>query len=327
MDEVKPTSEIASESASAHDAGQSTPFLPSQSAASPTQPAQTIFVGPHGIRTPWRFLLYVVIAAAIFLALVVFTRALFSHHHLPSILIGLITEFDLLVAATGSALVMARIEKRPFGAYGLPRSGAFGKMFWIGSLWGFAAISLLILSLRGAGVFSFGSFALHGTRVFKFALFWGVFFLLVGLFEEFLIRGYTQFTLARAIGFWPTAFLMSLIFGAIHLGNPGEAWIGGLAAGLIGLFFCLTLYRTGALWFAVGFHAAWDWGESYFYSVADSGGISPGHLLNSSFHGSRWLTGGSVGPEGSLLVFAIIALVWIAFSRLYPKVNYVNERE
>lgn len=326
MDDVKPASDIASENTPANGAEPATHFEASPFEVNPAEPAQTIFVGPHGIRTPWRFLLYIVLAAAIFLALVAFTRALFSHH-LPSMLIGLITEFDLLVAATGSALVMARIEKRPFGAYGLPRTDAFGRMFWIGSLWGFASISLLILSLRGAGVFSFGSFALHGTRVFKFALFWGVFFLLVGLFEEFLIRGYTQFTLARGMGFWPAAFLMSLIFGAIHLGNPGEAWIGGLAAGLIGLFFCLTLYRTGALWFAVGFHAAWDWGESYFYSVADSGGISPGHLLNSSFHGSRWLTGGSVGPEGSVLVFAIIALVWIAFSRLYPKVNYVNERE
>ncbi len=95
-----------------------------------------------------------------------------------------------------------------------------------------------------------------------------------------------------------------------------------LAAALIGFFFCLTLRRTGNLWFAVGFHAAWDWGESFLYSVPDSGEMVTGHLLKSSFHGSTWLTGGSVGPEGSVLVFILIALLWVAFNRLYPDVKY-----
>jgi hypothetical protein len=95
-----------------------------------------------------------------------------------------------------------------------------------------------------------------------------------------------------------------------------------LAVAVIGIFFCLTLRRTGTLWFAVGFHASWDWGESYLYSVPDSGGMSPGHLLNSSFHGSRWLTGGSVGPEGSVMVFVVIALAWVVFNRVYPEVRY-----
>jgi membrane protease YdiL (CAAX protease family) len=87
---------------------------------------------------------------------------------------------------------------------------------------------------------------------------------------------------------------------------------------LIGLFFCFTLRRTGSLWFAVGMHASWDWGESYLYSVPDSGGMVPGHLLNSSFHGPRWLTGGSVGPEGSVLVFVVIAAAWVVFDLIYP---------
>jgi hypothetical protein len=46
-----------------------------------------------------------------------------------------------------------------------------------------------------------------------------------------------------------------------------------------------------------------------------------GHLLNSSFHGSRWITGGTVGPEGSVLVYIVIALLWVAFDRVYPEVK------
>jgi len=217
---------------------------------------------------------------------------------------------------------MAKVEGRPFGCYGLPWRSAFGKLFWVGVLWGVASLTVLLLVMHGAGLFDFGRLALHGARVLKFAAFWGVFFLLVGFYEEFLMRGYTQFTITQTLGFWPAAIVLSIEFGALHLANPGETWVGLIGAGLIGFFFCLTLRRTGNLWFAVGFHASWDWGESYLYSVPDSGGMSPGHLLNPSFHGSRWLTGGSVGPEGSVLVFLLIALLWVVFDRVYPEVKY-----
>jgi membrane protease YdiL (CAAX protease family) len=178
-----------------------------------------------------------------------------------------------------------------------------------------------VFAIGGVGDFSLGSAALHGVRVVKFAVFWGGFFLVVGFFEEFLLRGYSQFTLATGMGFWPAAGLLSVIFAVMHTGNPGETFIGLVAVAAIGLFFCLTLRRTGNLWFAVGFHASFDWGESYLYSVPDSGTTVTGHLLNSSFHGSRWITGGTVGPEGSVLVYIVIALLWVAFDRVYPEVK------
>src|SRR5208282_1967902 len=86
----------------------------------------------------------------------------------------------------------------------------------------------------------------------------------------------------------------------------------------IGMFLCLTLRRTGNLWFAIGRHAAFDWGETFLYSVPDSGIVAPGHLLNSSFHGPMWLTGGTVGPEGSVMAFAVVAIASVIFSRIYP---------
>jgi hypothetical protein len=234
----------------------------------------------------------------------------------------MIEETGRFAAVAVPALIMARLEERTFDAYGMSRRDAFGKLFWMGAAWGLAAITLLLLVLRGAGAFYFGGLALHGPRIVKFALFWGVFFLIVGFFEEFLFRGYTLFTASRAIHFWPAAILLSAWFGAVHLGNQGENPIGALAAGIIGLFFCLTIRRTGNLWFAIGFHGSWDWAESYLYSVPDSGGTVPGHLLSSSLHGPLWLTGGSVGPEGSVFLFVLVAALWIAFDRVYPEVKY-----
>jgi hypothetical protein len=76
------------------------------------------------------------------------------------------------------------------------------------------------------------------------------------------------------------------------------------------------------LWFAVGFHAAWDWGETFVYSVPDSGTLFPGHLLKTSFRGPDWLTGGVVGPEGSVICFVVIAVVWAVFANRYREVKY-----
>jgi membrane protease YdiL (CAAX protease family) len=279
------------------------------------------FVGPRGLRAGGRLLLYV----ALWRLFSFLLDALVSRtvpQAAPEVWQDLAVESKRMIAVLLPAVVMAAVEKRPFGDYGLPRCGAFGKSFWMGVAWGILAITALVLAIGAVGDFSVGLLALHGVRILKFAAFWGLFFLIVGFFEEFLLRGYSQFTLATGIGFWPAALLLSTVFAFLHLGNPGETWIGLLAVAVIGLFFCLTLRRTGNLWFAVGFHASWDWGESYLYSVPDSGGMVTGHLLKSSFNGSRWLTGGSVGPEGSVMLFVVIALTWVVFDRVYPKVKY-----
>lgn len=291
--------------------------LVSESAAGPLEPRlRRVFVGADGLRSGWGFALYL----GMFAGVVALASWLGDSLHLGELWSQMLTESEVLVAAVIPALVMARIEARPWAAYGLPLRQAFSKLFWVGAIWGFAAITLLLETLHGLHAFDFGHLLLHGMGLARFAIFWAGLFLLVGFFEEFLLRGYTQFTLARGVGFWPAAVLLSAAFGASHLKNPGEAWTGALAASLIGLFLCLTLRRTGSLWFAVGFHAAWDWGESFFYSVPDSGAISPGHLLSSSFHGSRWITGGSVGPEGSLVCFLTIGVLWVAFASVYPDI-------
>lgn len=272
----------------------------------------------EGPRPFWRVLLYLGMTALLYIAL----DAVLYNLSFGRLWFDLVAELGALACVLLPATIIARLEHRPFGAYGLPRARAFGKLFWLGAIWGLAALSVLMLMLRASGAYTFDGFSIHGLRIAKFAAYWGVFFLAVAFFEEFLVRGYTQFTLAKSLGFWPAAVLLSVAFAAIHLRNPQESWVGVLAAGCIGFFLCLTLRRTGNLWFAVGFHATWDWAESFLYSVPDSGGVAPGRLLRSSFHGPAWLSGGSVGPEGSALVFVLLAGLWVVFGRVYREVNF-----
>jgi membrane protease YdiL (CAAX protease family) len=278
-----------------------------------------LFIGPDGLRVGFRILLYLGMGFAVFFIL----GGLANEIHGLDYLRGLfLDKLVFVLSVTLPALAMARIEHRRFDAYGLPRRKFLGRNFWVGAGWGLGGITLLLVILYFAHAFSFGYPVLQGERIAKFAIFWAGFFLLVALSEEFLFRGYSLFTLTQGIGFWPAAVVLSIAFGAIHIQNSGEAWIGVVAAGAIGFFFCLTLRRTGDLWFALGFHAAWDWGETYLYSVPDSGMVSPGHLMHSSFQGPTWLTGGPVGPEGSVLLFVVMAVLWIAFDRIYPEAKY-----
>jgi membrane protease YdiL (CAAX protease family) len=277
--------------------------------------AYTLFMGADGLRAGWGLAFY----GVMFLTLqkVGLQLAESRDFGASGLWLQMLAELANLVAAVVPAVVLALVEHRPWGMYGLPGRQAFAKRFWVGAAWGFAGISVLMFALYSFGSFAFGHVVLHGARIARFAAFWAAMFLLVGLFEEFLLRGYSQFTLARGIGFWPAALTLSCGFGLIHLRNTGENWVGALGAAVIGLFFCLTLRRTGSLWFAVGFHGAWDWGLTFFYSVPDSGNVWPGHLLSSSLHGRAWLSGGSVGPEGSVLCFVVIGAIWVAFERAY----------
>ncbi|HEX2777594.1 MAG TPA: CPBP family intramembrane glutamic endopeptidase [Candidatus Acidoferrales bacterium] len=218
--------------------------------------------------------------------------------------------------------IVSRMEKRPLDDYGIPPRQAFGKRFWEGSVWGFAALSVLLLILRLSGHFQIDSVALAGSAVFRYALGWAVVFLAVSVSEELAFRGYWLFSFSRRMRFWPAALFTSVVFGAAHLGNPGENALGILQVIAVGLLLCLTLRRTGNLWFALGFHAAWDWAETFFYGTPDSGLLGIGRFLNSSVQGPTWLTGGSAGPEGSVLVFFVFVLCALLIHLRFPKVIY-----
>jgi membrane protease YdiL (CAAX protease family) len=280
-----------------------------------------VFLGPRGLRSGWAAALYVALFALLFTG---FALVLALLPYRPAGGGGALTAGALFppeaawaASAIAACAVMAALEKRRFGDFGLPLSRAFGARFWQGALWGIAEISVLMLLIGALGGYKIEGLAIAGSAAAREALAWGAFFLVVGFAEESLFRGYLQIRLAEGIGFWPAATLLSLIFGAVHLRNAGEGPVGAASVVVFGLFACLTLRRTGDLWFAIGLHAAFDFGETYIYSVPDSGTVMSGHLLNAPLHGPAWLTGGTIGPEGSVFAFAIMGAMFLLFAFLY----------
>ena len=294
---------------------------PAPGASSSEWTLRSSFVGPQGIRSGWSMLIFIVILVVEVLATrVPVNRLLHSMKHnptleawSPAVAAGILALLVLVATA-----IMARIEGRPVLSYGFTDKRRLSR-FMLGIAGGVAALSALVLALKMSGWLIFDERALHGESAWSYGLQWGIAFLLTAWFEESLLRGYLQSTLARGVGFWWAAVLLSLAFGATHLPNHGESPIGIFSVVGAGLLFCLSLWLTKSLYWAVGLHAGWDWSQSYLYGVPDSGQVASGHLFVTHPSGGLIWSGGPTGPEGSLYVLptmAIIALgMWIAWSR------------
>ena len=287
-----------------------------------------IFYNDRGLRAGWRLLIYFGMIFVLVLGAQFLVKRLSSGHakdtptsdFARSIFMA-IGELVLFLVLLFLAWVMSKIERRNVGVYGLPLQKPALSGFIRGYfLWGFLPLALLLSMLRGLHVFYFGNLSPLSPRILGWGVLWFLFFLLVGFFEEYSLRGYLLYTLADGIGFWPAAIIQAVLFARGHMGNGGETRVGIIATGIFALFAAVTLWRTGNLWLAVGAHAGWDWGQSYFFGVNDSGYQAPGHLFNPHLaQGPDWLTGGSVGPEGSVLTLILWALMTVLFLWLYRK--------
>jgi membrane protease YdiL (CAAX protease family) len=344
--------------------------LPGSAAEDPYRGLKWIFIGPEGLRAGWSILIVVALLLLLGRAL---SYAIAKLHLAPTggafgprqAFIG---EFLQIILLTLCVAIVAAIEHRSLLDYNL-RGPNRVTHFLSGLVVGFVALSALVGALAWGGWLHFGSVALQGSQVFKYAAVWGAVFLLVGCFEEGSMRCYLQYTLTRGInfwwaagpiavmcgflifrikgngawgvyviallglvpcfllhlnkapsaGFWQAAWLTSTLFGFGHTANNGENWIGIFAAAFIGFVFCVSIWLTGSAWWAIGCHAAWDWAETYFYGTADSGLVAKGHLLSTSPSGNPLWSGGSDGPEGSLLIIPIVLLILAWLVVLYRR--------
>lgn len=282
--------------------------------------------GPHGIRAGWRLLMFLVIALPLILLAQRITKMFPTLRAAAKLTMEggagaplgeIVVQLTALLPILAAAWIMSRVERRPFRAYGLPLSRGAGRRFVHGAFWGLATEAFTILLIFACRGYSVGGLALHPEGIAKYATLWAIAFLLVGLQEEFLFRGYMLSTLASGIRFWPAAIVTSLLFGAAHMGNPSENWIGVLGIVAWALVVCLAIRRTGTLWFAVGLHASDDFAQTFVFSVNDSGAGAQGQLLHTTLHGPAWLTGGTVGPEGSVFALLATLLLAVAVNFLY----------
>ena len=291
-----------------------------------------VFVGPRGVRAGWKVLLFFLIFGAIMVCLYPLGKL---HAKVdpkaglpPSV--ALLQEFLGMTAVLLATAIMAKlIDRKPWGYFGIPLRNAFRSTFWAGAAIGLGALALQLELMHLGGWFDFGSLQLHGAAIVGYGAIWGVMFLFVGVTEEGLLRGYVQRVTTNGFSrlpgnwsFWTSALLFSLLFASGHLPNPGENKFGIVMVFIDGMVMCFSLWRTGDLWFAIGNHAAWDWGQTFLFGTPDSGMHGAHALMSPAFHGPALLSGGTNGPEGSLLVLLSEALFVVVIAVVYRGRKY-----
>ena len=261
-----------------------------------------------------RFILF----AAVFYGLLRLFSLASNRLDTPGVVWGaLVGNLTVACAALAATAILAKLDRAPFGNFGLqpPIASRFGT----GALCGLLLLSGLLLVLRFSTSFRYGSLRFEGAATLGNALLYAALFIAVAFSEETLWRGYALVNLTRAVSFWPAAILLSLIFGASHLKHDTESMLGVGFAALFGVVLAWSFLRTGSLWLALGIHAGWDYAQSFVYGVPDSGVVLPASLLRGQMGVPTLLTGGKVGPEGSILMILVLGALALFLSKYWTK--------
>ena len=202
----------------------------------------------------------------------------------------------------------------------LPLRQAFGARFWEGFAIGVVNAGAVAVGMIALGGMTVHGLALSGWALVLAALAWLGTNLLIGLGEEMWYRGYMFQTLWKSLGFWPSAIAIALLFASDHFFfKQGEnVWDVITLVGL-SLWICYSVLKTGTLWLAVGYHVAFDYMQLFVIGTKNGSLVPVDHLLDVTFSGPAWLTGGVLGTEASFLMYPLIAAmyvyVWWRFSK------------
>lgn len=220
-----------------------------------------------------------------------------------------IAEAVNFLAALAATAVFAWYEHRRVDSYGLPVEAAFKSPTWEGFGVGVVQTAIVGIAMLTLGGMQVHGLALGGGAIVTWALAWLAACICVGVSEEFLFRGYLFQTLWKGIGFWPASAVVAAIFAGVHyLLKSGENIWDVIALVTFSLLCCYSVLRTGNLWFAVGLHIAYDFMQLFVIGTPNGGRIPPGRLLDATFNGPSWLTGGLLGTEASWLAYPLDAL-------------------
>jgi uncharacterized protein len=215
--------------------------------------------------------------------------------------------------------VAAWCEGRPMGTFGMAWRAGRGRLIAEGVVWGVGAAGLVAGLLHATGIARGHVLTLGAREVISSGATWGLAMLGFALFDQFLKRGYLQSTVGRALGFWQAAWLLSVLFTLEKLlvfRNPLEL-TGFLMTGLLA---CLTLRRTGSLWFAVGLQTGLDWSMVFLFGMRHPTTAlrAPESLMPVDIQGPIWLSGGEHGFYASPLFLGLLAILAWGVHRRFP---------
>ncbi len=265
------------------------------------------------LRPIWAFVLSALLSCGAFVA-AGFVAAMLAGDHVlrfeaifrPLLAALLLTVFSWLLT------VGNHVESHQIAAQGLPLLLGWGRQFAVGCSLGCALVLVAVLPVAVLGHLTFhGILKTYGMRRVLIVC---IILIAGSLAEELMFRGYPFQRLVEAIGSAGAITVFAVMFGLVHLSNPGSNVWGLLNTVAIGVFLSLAFLQTRALWLPWGFHFGWNATMGLLLGLPVSGLRLFNVAVRATAAGPRWLTGGSYGIEASVSgAFAIVVgllIIW-----------------
>ena len=231
--------------------------------------------------------------------------------------------FSTIAMTLLTMLFCKLIQKRKMTTLGFVKKGML-KEYGLGLIIGFAIFSLAVLfcvvtgSLELSGISS--TFA-----ILPFILFFAG-FMIQGMAEEVLCRGYLMVSIGRRYPMWIAVLLNSLFFAALHLGNAGMSVLAFINLTLFGIFASVYFIKRGSIWGIGAIHSIWNFVQGNFYGIKVSGMETSCTVFESLVvEGKTLINGGDFGLEGGLAVTLVLVIGTIIL--LLSPAKYKEETE
>jgi membrane protease YdiL (CAAX protease family) len=284
-------------------------------------PLAQLFLAPdRRLRPSWRWgvsLMTIVLAAVLSGTLASLAPKQAVHGHAPEFLFS--TAFLLALLGGFSALLYLLDRERGYvlGAMGLKvdraalRDGLTGTALGTGMV----AVSVGFMAVVGRVEFHWIG---RGPGVALMILAVAYITMVAAMNEEMIFRGYPFQRLVEGIGPAGAIVLLSVLFGALHLGNPHVSLWGFLNTIEVGALFAVAYLRTRSLWMPWGIHFGWNFTLGLGFGLPVSGLNDFAVAVQGTAVGPVWLTGGGYGIEASLTGSLVIVLAFFVLLRLTP---------
>lgn len=224
----------------------------------------------------------------------------------------LFAEIFLIVLYTGYCKF---IEKRPLSSMGFTKRN-MSSFYAKGIGWSAVLISgaYLICVLTGACHFE----GVSAQLVPGYVVFYLIGYMIQGLAEEVICRGYLLVSLSCRNSVWYSVILSSGVFMAMHMSNEHVTVLAYINLFLCGLLFGLLFVESGSIWKVAALHSGWNFLQGNIFGISVSGTAKSSSVFDSSFSdGWSFMNGGDFGLEGGLAVSIVLAVgIYVVYRRM-----------
>jgi uncharacterized protein len=217
------------------------------------------------------------------------------------------------------------LDRRSFASLGLYINPQVLRDLGFG--FGLAALmmGLIFVAHLSAGWLILDGFAWHNgsaLNVLLMILLWLFIFILVGVYEELLVRGYWLQNLAEGISLFWAVLISSALFAVLHLNNPNASLVSAIGLLAAGIFLAYSFLRTRSLWMPIGLHIGWNFFQGNVFGFPVSG-IKTYSLIEHTVVGERIVTGAAFGPEAGLILFPVL-LIGFGLIKRFTKARQIT---